>query len=464
MKNRKNRPLNVLLSIGLQLSLVLCASAAPGEQPSSPALAKKVDALAAEQLAKPGGVGLSIAVAQRGKILLAKSYGMADAELDVPANEETMFRIGSVTKQFTSAIVMRLVEQKKLALDDELPKYVPDFPLQGRKVTIEQLLQHTSGIKSYTDIEEPWKKVWPIELTHAELLALVKDEPFDFEPGTGWHYNNTGYYLLGMVIEKVTGKSYPEVLQTELCVPLGLTRTRYDSNRDLIKNRAQGYSLLDDGRLANDNVLGMAQPGAAGGIVSTASDLVRWEMALSSGKVVKPESFRRMCKSTVLPNGRDTGYGFGLNIAHWNGKSRIEHGGGIFGFNSKLLWLPDEDLHVAVISNGERLSSEKVADAIMYAALGTEPSVAKDEPIPIELIDQFSGEYVFKGIDMEAKIFERDGKLWMQGSGQSAFRILFQGGLEFRAEFDSEVKLVFAADGWSMDLYQGGRKAEGVRK
>ena len=363
----KNRSLAVLLSLWLQGSLALCAWCGPGAQSPSPALAAKIDALAAEHLAKPGGVGLSVAVAQRGKLLLAKGYGKADAEFDVPANEQTMFRIGSVTKQFTAALVMRLVEQNKLSLDDELAKYVPDFPLQERKVTIEHLLRHTSGIKSYTDVGEAWEKVWPLELTHEELLALVKDAPFDFEPGSDWRYNNTGYYLLGMVIEKVAGKSYAEQLQAELCGPLGLARTRYDSNRELIRNRAQGYTL-DEGQLVNDQMIGMAQPGAAGGILSTAGDLVRWQMALSSGKVVQPESFAKMSTPTVLPGGRDTHYGFGLLLDEWNGRPRVQHGGGIFGFNSMLFWLPVEDLHVAVISNGEPLSSAKLADAIAYAA------------------------------------------------------------------------------------------------
>ena len=459
----KNRPLVVLLSVCLHFSLILCAWAEPGAQSPPPALVQKIDALAAEQLAKPGGVGLSIAVAQRGKLLLAKGYGKADAEFDVPANEETMFRIGSVTKQFTAALVMRLVEQKQLALEDDLSKYVPDFPLQGRKVTIEQLLRHTSGIKSYTDVGEAWEKLWPLELTHAELLALVKDAPFDFEPGSNFRYDNSGYYLLGMVIEKVTGKSYAEQLQTELCVPLGLTRTRYDSNRELIRNRAQGYTL-DGEQLVNDQMFGMGQPGAAGGILSTAGDLVRWQMALSSGKFVKPESFAKMRTTTVLPNGHDTLYGFGLRMDEWAGKPRVQHGGGIFGFNSMLFWLPGEDLHVAVISNGEPLSSAHIAEAVAYAALGIAPAAVKDEPIPADLIARVSADYEFIGINLDGKVFERDGSLMMQATGQAAFRLMWQGDLEFRADFDNDVRLVFAADGESLELYQGGGKVDGLRK
>ena len=453
----------VLLSLFLHVSSIVCAAAGPSSQSPKPSLADEIDALVAGRLGKPGAVGLSVAVAQRGKVLLAKGYGIADAEFDVPADEETLFRIGSVTKQFTAALVMRLVEQEKLALDDDLAKHVPEFPVQGRRVTIEQLLHHTSGVKSYTDVGEAWRKQWPLELTHAELLALVEDAPFDFEPGTNWHYSNTGYYLLGMVIEKVSGRAYAEQLRKELCEPLGLARTRYDSNRDLIKNRAQGYGW-DGAQLVNDQILGMNQPGAAGGILSTAGDLVRWQMALSSGKVVRPDAFERMCTPAVLPNGHDTGYGFGLRKDELAGRPRVWHGGGIFGFNSILFWLPGDDLHVAVLSNGEAFSSSKLADEIAYAVLGIELPAVKDEPLSEELIASLSGEYAFAGIGMEATLFERGGKLMMQGSGQPAFRILWQGGLEFRAEFDPDVRLVFAADGKSVVLHQRGRKAEGVRK
>jgi hypothetical protein len=166
----------------------------------------------------------------------------------------------------------------------------------------------------------------------------------------------------------------------------------------------------------------------------------------------------------VLPNGHDTCYGFGLKLNEWAGRPRVQHGGGIFGFNSMLVWLPGEDLHIAVISNGEPLSSEELADSIAYAVLGIEPPIVKDEPIPAELIARLSGDYLFTGIGMDARVFEREGKLMLQGSGQDAFRILWQGGLEFRAEFDTDVRLVFAADGKSLVIYQGGGKADGVRK
>lgn len=426
-------------------------------------LAARVDAIAARHLQRPGAVGLSVGIARGGTVLLERGYGLADAEFDVPADAATMFRIGSVTKQFTAALVMRAVERGELALADPLSRFVPDFDTGEHVVTVRQLLNHTSGIKSYTDLGPEWQAKWPLELSDAELLGLVAGKPFDFAPGTDWHYNNTGYYLLGMVLAKVHGKPYAQVVVDELSRPLGLTRTRYDSNQELIKNRAQGYSFRR-GVLANDEVLGMSQPGAAGGLLSTGGDLVRWSMALGGGKVVQPESLALMCTPTVLPDGKDTGYGFGLMIGEFAGRRCIRHGGGIHGFNSMLLWLPDDDLHVAVVSNGERVPSNRVADDIVYEVLGVERPTAKDLPVPAELLQSICGDWRLEPMGLDARVFERDGKPMLQAQGQGAFRLLWQGEDEFRAEFDAEVRVVFAADRQSFALHQGGGVFRGVRR
>lgn len=427
-----------------------------------------VDRIAAEHLTKPGAVGLSVAIARKGEVVLAKGYGRADLEFDAPANAETCFRIGSVTKQFTAALVMKLVERKTLALDDDLSKWVPEFPLQGKHVTLRQLLQHTSGIPSYTDIGAAWEAKWPLELTHEELLALVKDKPFDFEPGTQWAYDNTGYYLLGMVLEKASGKKYEDLLRDEITTPLGLTRTRRDSNVDLIRNRAQGYAWQGrgaQGELVNDQPYGTNQPGAAGFLLSTARDLVTWSMALSSGKVVSKESFTLMTTPAVLPDGKDTGYGFGLMLDEFEGRKRIGHGGGIFGFNSFLGWFPDEDVYVAVISNGEALSSNQVFADLAWPALGVERPAPKDLAIPADVLTKLAGVYRITALGVSADVTSADGKLYLQARapGQQKFRLQWQGGDEFRADFDRNVKIVFAADGATFRLYQGGGVFEAKR-
>ncbi|MCB9876555.1 MAG: beta-lactamase family protein [Planctomycetes bacterium] len=449
--------LGVLLAT---LPLVPCPArqhpSAVQQLPSGDALTTRVDEAVARALENPMAVGLSVGIGHGGRVQLGKGYGQAEREFSSAAGPATMFRIGSVTKQFTAALVMRLVEQGKVALDDPLSRFVPadEFATGDRVVTVRHLLDHTSGIPSYTDIGEQWEKVRPLELSHAELLALVAGKPFDFEPGQDWRYNNTGYYLLGMLLEKVHEKPYAQVVLDELCAPLGLERTRYDSNSELIPDRAQGYQLKDDA-LANDEPLGMSQPGAAGALLSTGGDLVRWSMALSGGKVVTPESFARMTTATVLPDGRDTGYGFGLMVGEFAGWRCVQHGGGINGFQSILLWIPDADLHVAVVSNSERLSPMPLAKALVKALLG-EGKVVEDRAIDAELGQRLAGDYDITALELPTKVTFVDGKLMVQAKGQRAFRVQWQGGGEFVAEFDHDVRIVFGGDAQTFTLHQGG--------
>ncbi len=342
--------------------------AAAEEGPNRGELRERIEGLVKRMLEQPGAVGLSVAVAIGDELVLAGGYGIAEAEHDVPANVDTMFRIGSVTKQFTSAAIMRLVEKDELALEDLLVEHVPKFPTRGHEVSILHLLTHTSGIKSYTGLGDEWQKIIALELSHEELLDLVRDAPFDFAPGERFLYNNTAYYLLGVIVERITGQSYADHLRTEILQPLGLTRTRYGSNTDLIKNRAQGYQMIDD-ELANDALIGMSQPGAAGALLSTAKELVQWQLALVGGKVVSPDSYELMTTPFMLNDSSETKYGFGLAIGTFAGQPVVQHGGGINGFNSILSYYPEAKLSVAVISNSEACSAGQLGAAIARAVL-----------------------------------------------------------------------------------------------
>ena len=334
------------------------------------ALDARIDALVQETLRRPGAVAVSVAVARGGEVLYSKAHGSADLEFVVAADEETMFRIGSVTKQFTAAAILVLQERGKLSVDDPLTRFLPDYPTNGHEITLRHLLTHTSGVPSYTEFGPEWERLVARELPDAELVALWKERPLDFAPGENWHYSNSGYYLLGMVIAKVSGKSYADFLRETFFEPLGLTRTRYDSNGEVIPNRAQGYGW-EDGRSWNDRLIGMSQPGAAGALISTAGDLVRWQQALVSGRVLKPESLEEMTLPYMLLNGRETDYGMGLMLRERAGRRCVWHGGGIFGFNSILLYFPDTQLHVAVISNSEGLSAEALGMALAELVLGS---------------------------------------------------------------------------------------------
>jgi len=425
--------------------------------PSNETVATKADAIAAEYLSKPGAAGLSIAIARGDEIIVNKAYGLADVELEVPANAETMFRIGSVTKQFTAALIMKLVEQGKLSLDDTLAHLLPEFHDYADTVTLRQLLSHTSGIKSYTDLGEAWWKTSCQEVTHQQMIDEVKEYPLEFTPGERWAYNNTGYYLLGMIVENATGLSYAEALQREFFAPLKMERSRYDSNADIIKNRARGYTI-EKGRLVNAAPLGMSAPGAAGGIIATAHDLIFWQIALVNGKMVSPASYQLMTTPTRLADGSEHPYGFGLAMGTFDDHPTIDHGGGINGFNSMLSWHPDDELHIAVISNGEPINSGKIAHEMYYAATGREKPQPKQLPLAEADLKRFVGDYHIAQIKLDATVFEKEGKLFTQAVGQDAFEIWWQSGVEFRASFDPEVKIVFRdgdpAPGFT--LHQGG--------
>lgn len=453
-----------LVSAAVSMSILACAGALA--QVSGQELAKSIEGLASKALAQPNAVGLSIAVAKGDQVVFTGHFGKADLETQFAGDKDTLYRVGSVTKQFTAAAVMKLVEQGKLSLDDTLAKLLPEFPATPKPVTLRQLLNHTSGIWSYTEDEKLMTRDASLELTPAELVATFKDHAVDFDPGTKWNYSNSGYYLLGEIIAKASGKTYSQFVQDELFTAQGLTRTRYESNREIIPNRAQGYSF-EKGKLFNDKPIGADVPGAAGSLLSSAEGLVRWNLALTSGKVVSAKSYEQMSTTTILPSGKDARYGFGLQIDEWEGRPRVAHGGGIFGFTSQLTYLPKDQLTVAVISNCDGFNPAKLADSIAKAALGIKEYVPADLAISSEEFARFAGDYKFVEFPMEIKLFERDGKMWSQAVGQKETRMLYQGKGEFRADFDAQVKIVFTEGAGPADqftLHQGGEHIANRKK
>ena len=423
-----------------------------------------VEALVADRLQEPGSVGFSVAIARGGEMIHAEGYGRADIEHDIAADAETIFRIGSITKQFTAAAIMRLVEQGKLSLEDDITRYLPDFPTRGHTVTIRHLLTHTSGIKSYTAVDDFWRTGAALELSVDEVLAYVPDMGFNFVPGQQFKYSNTGYYILGSIIEKASGVPYCQFLQDGFFTPLSLSGTRCDSNADIIPHRAQGYGF-EDGKLVNDRLLDMRNTGGAGMLVATARDLVEWKMALIGGDVVSSESLEQMITPTILPGGESTGYGFGLNPGAFRGHRAIMHGGGVFGFSALLVYFPDDDLYIAVLANvfGDR-PAQSLARDIATAAFGLTESIADLIPSAEDIL-QFSGMYDLQDGNLQVRIFERDGYLFMQPTGEPAIKLLYQGAGEFRPSRDTSIKIIFdPVSGPDFVLDQGGRQERGIRQ
>jgi CubicO group peptidase (beta-lactamase class C family) len=427
------RLLALALIFGASFSSTALAQAGRGGRIASRDVVMHAADSIVDAILKRGRVAaVSVAVLRGRDTLVMKGYGMADLENDVPATPATVYRIGSVTKQFTSVAVMQLVEQGKLSLDDDVTKYVPNAPTHGRKILVRHLLNHTSGIPSYTDVGNSFGRVMRLDLSHDSLLATVKDDSLQFEPGSHFYYNNTGYFLLGMVIERVTGKSYGDYLRDALFAPNGLTSTVYCGNAPLIKRRARGYNGLATG-LINADFLSMDLPYAAGSLCSSVGDLAVWTRLLHSGKLVSPGSFASMTTPVKLTSGRPMQYGFGLFMDSLGAHRRIHHGGGINGFISELAYYPDDSLTVVVLSNTAPAPSEQIAENVARAAFGMPfagpPERPADLPIAADEIARLAGNYRVTwpdGSKRNARIYAEGTQLMLQVENQPAVRLMKQ--------------------------------------
>jgi CubicO group peptidase (beta-lactamase class C family) len=354
-------------SIAVALAALLSApgcTPAPGAAKShTSAVAARVDSLVAAFQRTKYVPGLSVAVVRGRDTLVMRGYGMADLEKRVPATAETVFPIASLTKQFTAAAVMKLAEERRLSLDDSIGKHLPGLPREWHGLRVRQLLNHTSGIPAHPVLLS-------YDLAPDSVLARVAKEPLEFAPGTRWSYSNTGYLVLGLLIEKVSGESYAGYLERTMLRPHGLVATHYCGGRP----HATGYARRDTAVVAMPPTR-MAAVFAAGALCSTAGDLAAWSRALALGRVVSPESWTRM----TTPEGaaRDGGYGFGLIVQPIEGRRVIGHGGELEGFRSSSAYLPDDSLSVVVLTNLATESPTPLLLEIVRAALeGTRPRAA----------------------------------------------------------------------------------------
>jgi D-alanyl-D-alanine carboxypeptidase len=411
---------------------------------SFPLLAQnpELDAIAAKAFTadKPGA---AVLVMKGGETLLRKGYGMADLEQGTKITPESVFRIGSVTKQFTSVAILQLVESGKIALADPITKFLPDYPTQGKTITIEHLLTHTSGIQSYTD-KPDFFGVMRKDLTPAQLIETFRNDPMKFEPGAQWAYNNSGYILLGAILEKVSGMPYAEYLKKNVYPRAGLTHTYYGDNATIIPKRVPGYAN-EGGSLVNAAYLSMSLPYSAGSLLSTVDDLARWNAAVAAGKVVDRKLLERAWTPYKLTTGDETGYGYGWAVGKLAGERVIQHGGGINGYASFSLWMPDRDVYVAVLSNHQSPEKEPgfVAGLLALQAIG-KPWAATAIAIPAGELAAYVGVY---RIDASATrtISIEDGQLYSQRTGSPRLPIIPMAKDEF-AFRDSFTRLTFERD------------------
>ncbi len=431
------KPIRVTQLIVIPFLLCAAASVAPAQ--TAPAIDQLFRAAA-----QPNEPGLAVIVVRKGETLHRSAYGMANVELRVALQPDHVLRIGSVTKQFTSAAIMMLAEEGKLAVTDPITKFLPDYPTQGKTITVEHLLTHTSGIQSYTDMPK-WRSMFRQDMSLTELIDLFKNEPMQFEPGARWRYNNSGYILLGAIIEKVSGKKYADFVQERIFTPLGMKDTRYDVTEQVIPRRAAGYVKAGE-RIVNAPYLSMTQPYAAGSLMSTVDDLAKWDAALAAGRVINADSLGKIFTSYALTSGNDSSYGYGWSIGRYEGRAVQEHGGGIHGFRSYVLRIPSDGVYVAVLSNlaGAGASPELLARKAAAIAIGKPLVNPAAVALTADQLDAYVGRY--RTVAGTHHAVTREGtRLFVEPAGGERLEVFPAGGDVF-FEKDGFVRLRFERD------------------
>jgi CubicO group peptidase (beta-lactamase class C family) len=318
------------------LSLLLASALAFAQEPDI----ARMDALIAARVADKSFMG-AVLVARGDEVLLSKGYGFANLEWSIPNTPTTKFRLGSITKQFTAAAILKLAEQGQLALEDPVKKHYPNAPASWDAITVFQLLTHTSGIPNVTSAPDfaQWK-MHPS--TPEQTLAHVRDKSLEFTPGARMSYSNSNYVLLGLLVERLSGKSYAEYLRASIFEPLGMNDSGYDVSAVILPQRASGYTA---GARANAPYTDMTVPHGAGGLYSTTEDLLRWTQGLFGGRLLEAESLEKM----ITPHQSD--YAFGVIVNAAGGRRSVSHGGGIEGFNTLLAYYPESKVTIAVLGN-----------------------------------------------------------------------------------------------------------------
>jgi len=357
-------------AFGVLLLLAFAAQCPPAAAESDPAVSRLANALLADST-DAAGAGTVILVARGDDVLFRGARGKADIELDVALTPDDVFRIGSNTKQFTAAAILKLVEQHRVAIDDPLSRFVPDYP-NGAHITVDELLRHTSGVKDYVAIDGYFDAAIRQDLSTDKLIDVFKDLPVDFAPGTDWKYSSSGYILLGAIIERVTGKPWHVAMRELVLAPLALDHTRYDDGTTLIARRAAGYSVDSNGHAVNAPYISMTQAGAAGGLVSSADDLFRWMRALHTGRVLQPETYALMTKVVPTASGRPTDYACGIGTLRVRGEPAFEHAGRDPGYMSETLYVPKPAISVVVLTNTDspRADVSVIAARLAATAMG----------------------------------------------------------------------------------------------
>lgn len=403
----------------------------------------------------------SVLVARGDQAVFSKSYGYANLEWQNAFTPDTKFRLGSLTKQFTAACIMLLQEDGKLKTSDPVSQYVSNAPVAWQKITIRNLLTHTSGIPNFTSFSD-YPTTQALPTTPQKTIARFLSKPLDFQPGEKFDYSNSNYIVLGYIIEKTSGESYIEFLTQRILKPLGLSNTGYDTPQ-ILPHRAAGYTLHNK-QIENTGLIDMTVPYAAGSLYSTTTDLMRWNLGIYGGHLLKPASLTEMTTSFK------SDYAYGIVVKNQAGHKVIEHGGGINGFNTSLIYFPEDRVSVVALSNlngpGVDEIANKAAD-IFYGKPVVLPSERKEVQVPQTTLQGYVGEYQTGEPPHVMSVFLKEGVLMTQIQGQPAFQLHPESDTKFfLKEVDAQVEFVRDASSKAKELVltQGGETIHWLSK
>ena len=382
----------------------------------------------------------SVLVAKNGTLLLNKGYGYRNAADKTWNNEQTIFQLGSITKQFTAAVILKLQEEKKLNVSDKLSKYFPGYP-KGDSITIEQLMLHTSGIYNYTNDENFMANEVSKPANREKIMALFKDKPLDFSPGTKWSYSNSGYSLLGYIIEEVTKKSYEQAVRKYIFTPLQMKHSGFDFTHLKSNEKATGYFKLNDKETIAAPIVDSSVSFSAGAIYSTTGDLYLWHKALEKN-IILSKAQQEKAYTPVKNN-----YGYGWGIDSTEGKRRVSHGGGIHGFVTNIARVPEDDVCVVLLSNASDPTLQEITKSIFAILYDKEYELPKERAVikvPEEKLKEYEGEYEIKpGLNVIISV--KDGELVAAPTGQPT-AILYAEKEDFFFLKSDDIQLEFTRD------------------
>ena len=409
---------------------------------------------------KPNEPGAVTLIYKNGEVIYRKAFGNANLELGIAMTPVNVFEIGSITKQFTAISILMLMEKGKLNLDDEITKFILDYPTSDKTITVHHLLNHTSGIKSYTSMESFMKNA-RIDMTPTELINVFKNEPMDFDPGENFLYNNSGYILLGYIIEVVSEQSYADFIEKNIFKKLGMKKSYYGSMSKLIKNRASGYQNRNG--YINADYLSLTLPYAAGSIMSTVDDLLIWQKALNTNQLITRTSYEKAIHGSTLNDGEHISYGYGLMEGDINGSVSISHGGGIFGYTTHGIYLPEEDVFVSILTNCSCNSPSGVTNKIAALVIGKPfPDIKNAITLTESELQKWTGAYQFEDGSVRF-IIVKEGKIFSQREGSTVFEIYSMTADQFIFE-DGNITYNFSEkDGKKQASFEnGGNKSIGI--